>query len=57
MLGIGLLARDTGLDQPGQALLEDVAGDTETPLEGIEPGDAEEVVAQDQHAPPSAPRS
>ena len=46
--------RDPELDEPGQPLLEDVAGNPESSLEVVETGDAQEEVPDDQHAPPLA---
>jgi hypothetical protein len=53
-----LLVRDAaqhaGPHEVFQPLRQHVAGDAETLLEVVEPGDAEERVSHDQHRPPLA---
>src|SRR5207248_11195870 len=44
--------QDAVVDQPGQALVEDVPGDAESGLEIVEPGHAEERVPHDEQTPP-----
>ena len=54
VVAVGNLRQDARLDQPGEALVEDVAGDPQALLELVEAGDAEEGVADDQQRPPLA---
>src|SRR5690606_24034363 len=49
-----LLAKDALLDQPTQALVEDVARDAEALLQLVEAPHPEEGVPDDQHRPPVA---
>ncbi len=51
MLGVGGLVEDPFVDQAGQALVEDVAGDAESLLELVEAGYAQEGVPDDEHRP------
>ena len=54
VVAVGDLGQYPGLDQVGQALVQDVAGDPEAFVELVEPGHPEERVADDQHRPPLA---
>jgi hypothetical protein len=54
MLGVRDAHEHVRLDEPAQPFLEDVPRDAEATLKVVEAGDAEERVAEDEHAPPLA---
>ena len=54
VLAVGDLGQDPGLDQPVEALVQDVPGDPESLLELVEAGHTQKGVAHDQHRPPFA---
>jgi len=54
VLGIRDPGQHALLDQPPEALLQDVAGDPEPTLEVVEATDPQEGVPDDEHAPPLA---
>jgi len=54
VLRVGDFLQHVCLNEAGETLLEDVSRNPESPLEIVEAADAQEGVADDEHAPPLA---
>ncbi len=54
MFAVRNLGQDACLHQMAEAMVQDVAGDSQAGLEIVEAGDPQEHIAQDEHRPPFA---